>query len=63
MTATSEVRFGADGTATVQSYVQLTAMHLYPLLHLRRRSADPGHSGRPGRRHDRQPRPGRGHRR
>ena len=25
MTATSEVRFGADGTATVQSYVRLTA--------------------------------------
>ena len=24
MTATSEVRFGADGTATVQSYVRLT---------------------------------------
>ncbi len=25
MTATSEVRFGADGAATVQSYVRLTA--------------------------------------
>ena len=55
MTATSEVRFGADGVAKVQSYVRLTGQHLHPLLHLRGRRADPDHPGRPGRGHDHHP--------
>ena len=63
MTATSaSVRFGADGTATVQSYVRLTASTYIQLLHLRRRRADPDHPGRGGGHHDHQPRPGRGDR-
>ena len=44
MTATSaSVRFGADGVAHVESFIRLTGQHLHPLLHLRRRRADPGH--------------------
>ena len=62
MTATSEVRFGADGTAKVQSYVRLTDSTCIrcctyddaaPILTIQRR---------PGGDHDHQPRPGRSHR-
>ena len=50
MTATSAtVRFGADGVTKVESFVRLTGQHLHPLLHLRRRRADPDHPGRHGR--------------
>ena len=62
MTTTASVRFSEDGTATVQSYVRLTASTHIQLLHLRRRRADPVHPGRAGGHHDHQPRPGRGHR-
>ena len=49
MTATSEVRFGADGAATVQSYIRLTAStHVHcctyddaaPILSIRDGAAD-----------------------
>ena len=62
MTATSEVRFGADGAVKVQSYVRLTDSTYIHCCTYEDAGADPDHPGRPGRHHDHQPRPGRGHR-
>ena len=58
MTATSEVRFGADGTAKVQSYVRLTGSTWIRCCTYDDARADPDHQRRPGRDHHHQPRPG-----
>ena len=59
-TSCSPVQRGRHGQGPVLRPAD--RQHLHPLLHLRRRRADPDHPGRPGGHHDHQPRPGRGDR-